>query len=210
MGRVRIETFAVSFVISYQNRWTSFRDPNRWLIRFEEDFHTLPPPRGIDTDYHNRYFPDYWHPTDYMQHRLIGPLILQIYESDRLKPGTYAVTPRVTHWEAPGPILARKNHRMESGLPVFRKHVEGTETPLLVKRSSSVDEGYYRDGKRYIVGGTTPDGAILMDGIFHFHAVPTSPNPNYPLPGHVLTNAATQPGTDIWRKYQMDDYDHEW
>ena len=31
----RTTGFAVSFVISFQNRWASFDDPNRWLTRFE-------------------------------------------------------------------------------------------------------------------------------------------------------------------------------
>ena len=31
-------TFAVSFVVSFQNRWTSFEDPNRLMVRFPNDF----------------------------------------------------------------------------------------------------------------------------------------------------------------------------
>ena len=218
-------SFAVSFVVAFQNRWTSFREPNRWLIRFEEDLKQhryrrdlLHESIGLDPDYHNQHFPDYWHATDYMQHSLIGPVVLQIYESDHLQPGTYAVTPRISHWEAPGPILSKKNHRLTGGPEgsalIFREHVEGTETPLLLRPSFQEQARYSKsrggDGEKYWVGDTTPDGKTLMDGVFHFEAIPTSPNPNYPLPGDVMTNAATRPGTDIWRKYQMDEYDHEW
>ena len=215
-------SFAVSFVIAFQNRWTSFRDHNRWLIRFEEDLkyrlsrhedRALDWSAGLDLDYHNQHFPDYWHATDYMQHSLIGPVVLQVYESDHLQPGTYAVTPRITHWEAPGPILTRKNHRLEYGL-FYREHIEGTETPLLVRPSFKEELSYHTadggDGETYNLGETTPDGKTLMDGVFHLTPVPTSPNPNYPLPGDVMTNAATRPGTEIWQKYQMDDYSHEW
>ena len=39
-------TFAVSFIIAFQNRWDSFTNPDRWLIRFHDDLmpRTLLPP----------------------------------------------------------------------------------------------------------------------------------------------------------------------
>ena len=119
--------FAVSFVVSFRNRWGSFGDPDRWLVRFEEDlkddggqfvhqsFTTFQ--GAIDEELHQARFPDYWHWSDYMQHRIIGPVVVQVYESDVIEPG-------------------------------------------------------------------------------------------YPLPGHVITNAYTAPGTDGWDKFQMDD--NEW
>ena len=99
----RTTAFAVSFVISFQNRWTSFEDPNRWLIRFKGKIER-------NQELHERMFPRYWHTSDYMQHRLIGPVVVHVYEDSREEPGTiepgvYAVEPRVSHWEAPGPIL---------------------------------------------------------------------------------------------------------
>ena len=30
-----------------------------------------------------------------------------------------------------------------------------------------------------------------------------APNANYPLPGHVMTDAHTAPGTEIWEQYEM-------
>ena len=33
--------YSVSFVISLQNRWASFDDPNRWIIRFKDNLETL-------------------------------------------------------------------------------------------------------------------------------------------------------------------------
>ena len=35
-----------------------------------------------------------------------------------------------------------------------------------------------------------------------------SPNPGWPLPGHVMTNPGTAPGTKVWEKFQLDG--HEW
>ena len=62
---------AVSFVISLQNRWAAFDDPNRWLIRFEEDLKettrmgfSFTARRGaIDEEMHQQ-FPNYWHGAD--------------------------------------------------------------------------------------------------------------------------------------------------
>ena len=51
------------------------------------------------------------------------------------------------------------------------------------------------------------NGKILTDGRLSLRAVPESPNPGYPLPGHVMTNAYTAPGTDVWNRFQMDDND---
>ena len=31
--------YSVSFVISLQNRWESFDDPNRWIIRFKDELY---------------------------------------------------------------------------------------------------------------------------------------------------------------------------
>ena len=102
-------TFAVSFVVSFQNRWTSFEDPDRLMNRFPDDFKYAIIGKDIVTvrqgEIHDKHSPNYWHPNDYMQHRLIGPVILQVYESEVLQPGIYSATPKVTHWEAPEFIL---------------------------------------------------------------------------------------------------------
>ena len=110
--------FAASFVIAFQHRWESFQDPNRWLARFEEDYKT--PPQGkshitglADPELHQEKFPNYWHSSDYMQHSIIGPVVVQVHESDVLEPGIYPVTPRVTEWQAPGPIAPDEHLTVE-------------------------------------------------------------------------------------------------
>ena len=188
----RTTRFAVSFVISFQNRWASFDDPNRWLTRFE---HKLDTKRnsdgtgslgGINKKLHERRFPWYWHTTDYMQHRLIGPVIVQVYKDKPqppattrykpkprgpqvLEPGVYAVYPKVSHWEAPGPILKDEHIVVE---------------PLLEGSKST---------KGFQTVRPAPQGSY--------------PNPGWPLPGHVMTNPATGPGTKIWKDADLDWHD---
>ena len=178
---------AVSFVVSFQNRWASFDDPNRWLFRFEEDmreidsvyYSQLPfpgPLGGIDEEMHQRLFPRYWHSSDYMQHRIIGPVVVQVYENHRktnrsrdpLQPGIYHAYPKVSEWEAPGPILRDEQLRVTVNRPGTYETME----------------------------------------IFRPKPAAQSPNPGWPLPGHVMTHPGTGPGTEVWDKFKLDG--HEW
>ena len=179
--------FAVSFVISFQNRWASFDDPNRWLIRFEEDLldnsrllHNSEQAEA-EKEFHNQHFPGYWHESDYMQHRLIGPVVIQVYETKIenkvMDPGIYTVTPEVTGWETPGPIL-------------------NDDRQLFIKG----------DIERRPEGGKG-DPAKTNERL-RTQAIPSSSNPGWPLPGHVMTNIATGPGTKAWEKLELDG--HEW
>ena len=95
--------YSVSFVMTLQNRWASFDDPNRWIVRFREDLEIYPvPPWKLEEDLP---YPNYWDDTDYMQHRIIGPVVMTVHESPVLEPGNYSAAPQITHWEAPGHIL---------------------------------------------------------------------------------------------------------
>ena len=174
--------YSVSFVISFQNRWESLEDPNRWVKRFKET------PWGDGRGYHNflngetpwdytriRYEETLgeWHHTDYMQHKIIGPVVLQIHESPVLEPGTYSVVPSVNNWEAPGYIA----------------------TDQQILRPQRAKRDYFREETEIV-----PHFDDLASG--------RAPNANLPLPGHVITDAFTGPGTDIWNKYEMNE--NEW
>ena len=73
-----ISKFASSFVISFQHRWSSFDDSGRYNTEQR------------------------WNPIDFMQHRIIGPVVVEIYDSEVLEPGIYSAYPEIDHWEAPG------------------------------------------------------------------------------------------------------------
>ena len=101
-GDLRNTRFSVSFVAAFQHRWTSFQDPNRRIIRFEKQY-LYGNQRQIDPEKHKN-FPNYWHSSDYMQHSIIGPVVVHVHESEVIEPGIYSAVPSVTSWEAPGPI----------------------------------------------------------------------------------------------------------
>ena len=169
--------YSVSFVMSLQNRWASFDDPNRWIIRFKEDLENYRwPPHGLDPEMPH---PDYWDDTDYMQHRIIGPVVLTVHEylGDRaiptLKPGNYSRTPRIAHWEAPGHVL--------------------TDEQKLTTRRGGVGSFFMRGNRD--------------DRIFRAWPELRTPNAGFPLPGHVLTGPDQGPGTETWEKYGMEGYD---
>ena len=172
--------YSVSFVIAFQNRWESLDDPNRWVKRFKET------PRGDGVqqplvtlpDESYQEIPGEWHHTDFMQHSIIGPVVLQVHESPVLEPGTYSAVPNVTKWEAPGYIATDQQILKPRRVP----------KELTVKSN--------RQGFPEVVP--------------HFDDLPSSdsPNANLPLPGHVITDAATGPGTEIWDNYDMNE--NEW
>ena len=107
--------YSVSFVISLQNRWASFNDPNRWIIRFKDNLYRTKP-WELDPELP---YPNYWDDTGYMQHRIIGPVVLTVHEYGTkgpkipvLSPGNYSRVPSTTHWEAPGHILTDEQKRI--------------------------------------------------------------------------------------------------
>ena len=105
-------SYSVSFVISLQNRWASFNDPNRWIIRFKDNLYRTKP-WELDPELP---YPNYWDDTDYMQHRIIGPVVLTVHGKDGKKPvlsrGNYSRVPSTAHWEAPGHILTDEQTRI--------------------------------------------------------------------------------------------------
>ena len=167
--------YSVSFVISLQNRWASFDDPNRWIIRFKDDLEVYrSQPWTLDPELP---YPNHWDDTDYMQHRIIGPVVLTIHEYETedgaipvLKPGNYSRVPSIAHWEAPGHILTDEQKRT---IKKERFHVYENPDRLTLK--------------------VWPDMA--------------TPNAGFPLPGHVLTGPKQGPGTRAWKKYGMEGYD---
>ena len=166
--------YSVSFVISLQNRWASFYDPNRWIIRFKDDLELYGQPWGLDPELP---YPNYWDDTDYMQHRIIGPVVLTVHEYRSnlaipvLKHGNYSRVPSITHWEAPGHILTDDQKRT-------------------IPRRYSMLVGKNRDGRAFQVWPNL-----------------RTPNAGFPLPGHVLTGPDQGPGTEAWKRYGMEGYD---
>lgn len=175
--------YTVSFVVTFQNRWESFDNPNRWIIRFKDE---LEPQTGINLNNFLRcdncpedgftvthgaidpalseHYPNYWHTTDYMHHRIIGPVVMTIYESPVLNPGTYSKLPRISEWESPGKIIPSDKMKVN----------------INTNKLQMIDE-------------------------FPYYPNPNSINPGYPLPGHVMTFDNTGPGTDIWHQYDLGD-----
>lgn len=164
--------YSVSFVISFQNRWASLSDPNRWAIRFEEEVE-----RYLDAPSEEK-----WQPTDYMPHRIIGPVVVQIYDSEVFQPGIYSVTPKVTQWETPGYVATDEQ---------------------ILKPESMVTERYPQRF-RYIGTGWLDDAGFKPKRI---GAHPRLPNANWPFPGHVVTDEHTQPGTKVWDRHNTNEND---
>ena len=203
-------TFAVSFVIAFQNRWDSFTNPDRWLIRFHDDLMPRPfhpyfykpfePWQGaIEPKLDAAHFPNYWHTTDYMQHSIIGPVVVQVYESETLQPGIYNFTPAVTKWEAPEYIVP-DDRQLIVRAKIYRELQPGQ--PFLFE--GFTDRWLAPVPTNPMYGSKIGDMTITIGGL-RLDPTPYSPNPGFPLPGHVMTAADSAPGTDIWELFHMDD-----
>ena len=217
--------YSVAFVVSLQNRWESLTNPNRWIARFQEDFANYEKGVNSKGDYlstigweklfhplrhSNRpnrsnqipeeFLPpsslDHWHHTDYMQHRLIGPVVVTVHESDVIKTGTYSMTPRVTHWEAPGYVATDEQLKA----PFYdQKATQETRE----QNKDRITAASTREERRAIT-----DSLKVYVQLFTINKSPVhSPNVNWPLPGHVLTGNQSHPGTEIWDSYDIDDHD---
>ena len=71
---------------------------NRLMNRFPDDFRGKVINNFDSTErqreIYDKHSPNYWHPNDYMQHRLIGPVILQVYERRCSNRASTAPSPR--------------------------------------------------------------------------------------------------------------------
>ena len=207
--------YSVSFVMSLQNRWTSFDEPDRWIIRFQEYLQTtrlhlnqpgtigvvpstidgFVPPHVLNPDLP---YPNYWDDTDYMQHRIIGPVVLTVHRSNVLQPGTYSRVPRITHWEAPGYIMTDKQAKT-GRWGGYRKFNPETMRWKWVDPETGE--------KKTHLEATRPGLPSVPNRYYYVSNYINNPNVGFPLPGHVMTTSATGPGTDVWSEYKMEDWE---
>ena len=112
-----------------------------------------------------------------MQHRLIGPVVLQVYESEVLHPGIYSAVPKVTYWEAPEFIMS----------DAFLADLDTRFTARLKERIATADEaGHTRASLMYAASlekgwwDTTGKNLVLLSNRPKYI--------NYPLPGHIAVS----------------------
>ena len=217
-GKPATATFSTSFVISFQNRWTSFDDPGRWLAKFPDRLTGSPSQGNADPEFHQQHFPNYWHPSDYMQHRLIGPVVVTVHENLE-KPGLnrrrcQEIIAIIEYQKAQGitpvppdrfnPDRDRRNERIRPSTLDRCERIlkdedwEGAQPSPLIPGTYAVEPR---------VSHWEAPGPVLTDQQFEAYATGTVPRPNWPLPGDVLTTPGTGPGTEPWEKFEMDRYD---
>ena len=132
--------------------------------------------------------PNQWDDTDYMQHRIIGPVVLTVHESPVLKPGTYSRIPRITHWEAPGYIVTDKQVKTWREGRMVNHNKKDPET-----------------GRSIVLREGTP--AVRLNPVRYEHGATRIPNAGFPLPGHVMTLSTSGPGTEGWERYEMEPWE---
>ena len=191
----RMTRYRVGFVISFQQRWQSFDDPNRWLLRFRETKTLHDPDIWMQRDIapEEEHGHRFWHHSDYMQHRIIGPIWVEVLESGIMEPGIASVTPRISQWQAPGPIVPDEH--------LMAHRVEETS-------NDAGQRGWNRTGDPHLklrhAGGSPNPGHPLP-----YHVTAWGPHHDLwerasNLPGDYDQNAL--PGSDVWNEYCQHDY----
>ena len=136
-----ISKFASSFVISFQHRWSSFDDSGRY-----------------NTEQH-------WNSIDFMQHRIIGPVVVEIYDSEVLETGIYSAYPEIDHWEAPGCRLDETRYQFT---------YYGFHEARRLDRTLETIQHELDQGRIFNIGGPYPARPSALQGEF-------------PFPGHLST-----------------------
>ena len=108
-------------MVALQNRWDHFSDPNR-LAYFNEDQR----PEPLTDPQINR-----WYATDFMHHSIIGPVVVQVFESEHLEPGIYHKTPAISHWPVPGYISGSGQYAHNAGITPFSPSADTKGTTLM-------------------------------------------------------------------------------
>ena len=89
-------------------------------------------------------YPNHWDDTDYMQHRVIGTVVMTVHEmpgnrltrynqegmpvviDQVLRPGNYSIVPRITEWAAPSHVLTDRQVPTET-----RQKIHAFDNPSL-------------------------------------------------------------------------------
>ena len=185
IGTIQPTRYAASFVVALQNRWDHFSDPNR-LAYFNEDQR----PEPLTDPQINR-----WYATDFMHHSIIGPVVVQVFESEHLKPGIYQKTPAISHWPAPGYISGSGPYAHNAGITPFSPSADTKGTTRMdYIRSMESEHG----GNALAYGPRYPNRTI---GSYAFGSDP--------FPGEGAVNGAFQTNLRFHRGFETC-YGEEW
>lgn len=83
-----LTSYAVTFVVAFQNRWSRLDDPNRWVNQFQDQTDLFAEVFGGNpADYKDR-----WHHTDFTYYGLIGNVEIEVFASKVLNVGKHNVS----------------------------------------------------------------------------------------------------------------------
>ena len=148
--------------------------------------------RAINEEIHDLY-PYYWHTTDYMQHCIIGPVVLNVYDSEVLEAGVYSMKPRIDPWPAPGYIvkddqqLFHPRHNILMQLQTTDQAPSSLRLSDIQRKTFKSSSRTQKDWTNWTARAVPAHSAASLSG-FHI------PRTLVSLPGHVFTNAKGAPG----------------
>ena len=135
---VKPTRYATSFVVALQHRWDNFNEPNRLAYYTNKKNGKAPSDSQI-----NR-----WYANDFMHHSIVGPVVVQVFESEYLQPGIYHKTPAISHWPAPGYISGSAPFAKNAGIIPHRPS-SGDPQITIMHYLGSLESGRWWNGLAY-------------------------------------------------------------
>ena len=144
-------SISVVFNLSLQRRWETFDDERRDIIRYHHVYQELPQGNGffpgdpvaygqLDPA-RSQLYPNYWHSSDYMHHRILGPVAVRIatmgHDGSLVKDGTYWIETTRDYWP-PAPEESPAEVELPGQRPLPDNDNEGWPLPGHIVRGTRI------------------------------------------------------------------------
>ena len=150
----RCEYVTMVFNLALQRRWDKFDEPRRDIIQYAAAYRDYPELVYRDLSGQERceldpamddLYPNYWHPTDYMHHSVLGPVAVIIWSYNKynepvVNSGTYWVDLPRTEWAADPSVSSPETARIAER-PLSDSENDGW--PLPGHKVIGTEDGYY-------------------------------------------------------------------
>ena len=205
-----ITRYSVSFVMSLQNRWTSFDDPDRWILRFGEDLELyLVSPHHVDRSREDPdYMPNYWKgdemgQSSYERFKELRGQLGHTQDTGLIYPDYWDDTDYMQHQIiGPAVLTVHESPVLQPGTYSMIPRISQWEAPGHILTEEQIQEIFVKYTISEHLFQFQDEKKILRVWPFTFH-----PNTGFPLPGHVMVTPQFGPGTETWKKWGMESWE---
>ena len=179
--------YTVAFVVAFQNRWSIFEDPNRWAIRFKDSLRPIETKRDFQEGDMGRIAELRDCPSNCIFTKEVGALDPNMEDHWP----NYWHASDYMHHSIIGPVVVtvHESKVLQPGTYTALPRINTWDAPGPILTADKL---------------MTPNpGDKVERNFIQMYPYPQSPNPGFPLPGHLLADAFTRPGSEIWNEYDL-------